>query len=299
MRARGTQWNRYGLLMVPGMVLMAVVIGGALVWNLQVSFTRWRGYDNPVWAGLHNYRFLLISPEFRTSVLHGLWFTIPFAVLPTIIGLLVATLVYDYLMPRFGDGPATALRTTLYLPQVVPVSITGLLWLAILDKSGLLNSILAAVGQGGAQREWLAEPRSAQVWLSLIVFWLQLGYTTTIFIAGHARIDTRLYEAAQLDGAGWWRQFRHITLPQLRPEVFVVLLTTVIGALKIFAPVYWITGGGPLGSTTVPSLYAFNAIYGGDQVPFGAAIASAFTAIVAVLAWALVRVQHAASEDQS
>jgi raffinose/stachyose/melibiose transport system permease protein len=66
----------------------------------------------------------------------------------------------------------------------------------------------------------------------------------------------------------------------------------VIGALKVFAPVYWITGGGPIGATTVPSLYAFNAIYGGDQVPFGAAVATAFTLIVGVLAALLVRVQR-------
>jgi raffinose/stachyose/melibiose transport system permease protein len=292
-------WNRYGLLMVPGMVLLGTVIGGALLWNVQVSLTRWRGYDNPVWAGLHNYRFLFISPDFRTSVLHGLWFTVPFAVLPTLTGLLIATAIYDYVIPRFGNGPATFLRTTLYLPQVVPVSITGLLWIAILDKSGLLNTVLTAAGHEQWQRNWLGEPRSAQVALSLIIFWLQLGYTTTIFIAGHARIDTKLYEAAVLDGAGRWQQFRHITLPQLRPEVFVVLLTTLIGALKIFAPVYWITGGGPLGATNVPSLYAFNAIYGGDQVPFGAAVASAFTVIVAALAWALVRLQHRAAQGLS
>ena len=283
--------------MVPGMALLAVVIGGALLWNVQVSFTRWAGYDNPVWAGLHNYRFLLINPDFRTSVLHGLWFTVPFAILPTALGLLVATVIYEYLMPRFGSAPGTLVRSALYLPQVVPVSITGLLWVAILDDGGLVNMVLAAVGHSDVQRAWLTEPRSAQVWLSLIVFWLQLGYTTTIFIAGNARIDTRLYEAAELDGAGVLQRFRAVTLPQLRPEVFVVLLTTVIGALKIFAPVYWITGGGPIGATSVPSLYAFNAIYGGDQVPFGAAVASVFTGIVGVLAWLMVRAHHAADES--
>lgn len=278
--------------MVPGMSLITVVIGGALLWNLEISFTRWRGYDNPVWAGLHNYRFLLISPDFRTAVVHGLWFTVPFALLPTLVGLLTATVLYDYVVPRFGHAPATAVRTTLYLPQVVPVSISGLLWIAILDKGGLVNSVLAAAGRTQWQREWLAEPRPAQLWLAGIMFWLQLGYTTTVFVAGSTRIDPRLYEAAELDGAGWWGQFRHVTLPQLRPEIYVVLLTTIIAALKVFAPVYWITGGGPLGATSVPSLYAFNAIYGGDQVPFGAAVASAFTVIVAVLAWGLVRLQH-------
>lgn len=287
MRERGIR-NRYGLLLVPGMLLLTIVVGGALVWNAQISLTRWAGYDNPVWAGLHNYRFLLINPDFRTSVLHGLWFIVPFAMAPTLIGLVIATVVYEYVVPRFGNGPGTLIRSTLYLPQVVPVSITGLLWVAILDKGGLVNQVLSALGHADWQRAWLTESRPAQVWLSLIVFWLQLGYTTTIFIAGNARIDTRLLEAAELDGAGPLQRFRAVTLPQLRPEVFVVLLTTVIGALKIFAPVYWITGGGPIGATNVPSLYAFNAIYGGDQVPFGAAVATSFTLIVGFLAYVLV-----------
>ena len=289
--------NRYGLLMVPGMVLLAVVIGGALIWNIQVSFTRWKGYDNPVWAGLHNYRFLLISPDFRTSVLHGAMYAIPFALLPTAFGLILAALIHDYVVPRFGTGTGTALRSTLYLPQIVPVSITGLLWIAILSKDGLVNSALSALGHGADSRDWLTEPRPAQLWLAFIMFWLQLGYTTTVFVAGNARIDPRLYEAAALDGAHWWQRFRHVTIPQLHAEIYVVLLTTIIGALKVFAPVYWITGGGPMGSTTVPSLYAFNAIYGGDQVPFGAAVATAFTAIVGVLAFFLVRVQSSQSES--
>ena len=278
--------------MLPGMSLLTVVIGGALLWNAQISLTRWKGYDNPVWAGLHNYRFLITSPDFRTAVVHCLWFAIPFAVLPTAVGLLVATAIHEYVVPRFGQAPAGIMRATLYLPQVVPVSISGLLWLAILDKSGLVNQLLESTGHADAERNWLMEPRSAQLWLAVIMFWLQLGYTTTVFVAGSARIDTRLYEAAELDGANWWQRFRAVTLPQLRPEVLVVSLTTVIGALKVFAPVYWITGGGPIGSTSVPSLYAFNAIYGGDQVPFGAAVATAFTVIVGALAALLVRVQR-------
>jgi raffinose/stachyose/melibiose transport system permease protein len=281
--------------MVPGMSLLTITIGGAFLWNAQVSLTRWKGYDNPVWAGLHNYKFLITSPDFRTAVAHCLWFSIPFAILPTTIGLLTAIAIHEYVIPRFSAAPGSVMRATLYLPQVVPVSISGLLWIAILDKSGLVNSILDSLGHGGMKRDWLTEPRSAQLWLAFIMFWLQLGYTTTVFLAGSSRIDTRLYEAAELDGANKRQRFFAVTVPALRPEILVVTLTTVIGALKVFAPVYWITGGGPYGSTNVPSLYAFHAIYGGDQVPFGAAVATAFTIIVGVLAVLLVRAQRSES----
>lgn len=293
------QRNRYGLLIIPGATLLAITVGGALLWNLQISFTRWAGYDNPVWAGLKNYRFMFMNDDFRDAVTNAIIFVIPFSILPTIFGALIATFLYDYIAPRFGQRTGAFFRITLYLPAVVPVSILGLIWLAILDKEGVLNQLLAALGKSHLTSDWLTVPNQAMLWISIIIFWLQLGYTTTIFIAGLARIDSSLYEAADLDGANAWHKFRHITLTQLRPEIFVVLLVTAIGALKIFAPIYWITGGGPIGATMTPSVFSFNAIFGGDRVPFGAAVSSLFALIVGLATYAIIRLHRRFNEDEN
>ncbi len=300
-RNRSSQtWNRYGLLLIPGFGTLVVTMGGALFWNANISFNRWAGYENPVWVGFRNYRFLFRNEDFRTAVLHAVYFVIPFAVIPTILGLFIAAVIANYFIPRFGQGLGAFMRSTLYLPQVVPVAISGLLWLAILSNDGVLNMALNASGHISLAREWLTTGRSAQVWLSIIMVWLQLGYTTMIFLAGMSRIDPRLYEAASLDGANWWQQFKAVTIGQLRPELFVVFIVTTIGALKVFAPVYWTTQGGPLGSTNVPSLYSFHAFYGGDQVPFGATVSTVFAFIVGTLAYLIARLRDRSdSESQS
>lgn len=294
---RVRHWNNYGLMLIPGFILLLLGIGGTLFWNAQISFTRWKGYDQPVWAGLKNYRFIFMNDDFQTATLHALWFVIPFALLPTLVGALSAAFIADFVMPKFGQAPSSFLRSTIYLPQVVPVSISGLIWLAILDKSGALNILLSNAGHESWTRDWFGEALSAQVWVSIIIFWMQVGYTTTVILAGTSRIDTSLYEAAALDGANWFQRFRAVTIPQLRPELFVVMLVSTIGALKIFAPIYFTTGGGPMGATTTPSLFAFDSIYGFEQVPFGAAVSTTFTIIVGFLAYFIVRIQHRYVED--
>ena len=98
-------------------------------------------------------------------------------------------------------------------------------------------------------------PRCRRVMLVLV--WVQIGYPVVIFMSALQRVDPELYEAAELDGAGWWRRFRAITIPQIRPEMFVVLLTCTVAALKVFGPIYVLTRGGPGGSTLVPSYYSY------------------------------------------
>lgn len=291
-KSKVKHWNNYGLLLIPGFGTLVLTLGGALFWNANISLNRWAGYENPVWVGFRNYRYLAQNEEFRGAVLHAAFFIIPFALIPTLIGALLAAVIFEYISPRFGERMGSFFRVSFYLPQVVPIAISGLLWLAILGNDGILNMALRSSGHESLVYEWLDNGRSAQLWMAVILVWLQLGYTTMVFVAGMARIDTRLYEAAQLDGASWLQQFRAITLPQLRPEMFVVLLITSIGALKIFAPIYWITSGGPFGATNVPSLYAFNAFYGGDQVPFGATVSTVFAVIVGTLAFLVVQLQH-------
>jgi len=118
-------------------------------------------------------------------------------------------------------------------------------------------------------------------------------------MAALQRVEPQLYEAAELDGANWFQRFRAITLPMIRPEVFVVSLTTTIAALKVFAPVFILTAGGPNKSTYVPSFYAYNEFINGTDKGYAAAIASAITIVVFVVAVIFIRVQNAAERKDA
>ena len=165
-------------------------------------------------------------------------------------------MLFDYIGKRFGSAAASVLRATYYLPQILPVVVAGIVWGWILNpQTGALNAILRKPSgwPACAQLARRPAPRPCRR-VMVVMIWVQIGYPVVIFMAALQRVDPELYEAAELDGAGWWRRFRAITLPQIRPETFVVALTCTIAALKVFAPVYVLTRGGPENATNVPVL---------------------------------------------
>jgi raffinose/stachyose/melibiose transport system permease protein len=124
-----------------------------------------------------------------------------------------------------------------------------------------------------------------------VLIWLQIGYTVVVFMAGLSRVDPALYEAAEIDGAGWFQRFWSITIPQLRPEIAVVLITTSVAALKVFAPIYVLTKGGPGTSTIVPAYFSYSNFFTTTQVGYGAAVASLLALLVTIIAIVLLRYQ--------
>src|SRR5690606_30935 len=142
--------------------------------------------------------------------------------------------------------------------------------------------------------------RAALFSVMLLMVSVQIGYPVVIFMAARQRVDPELYEAAELDGAGWFRRFHAITRPMIRPEVFVVALTTTIAALKVFGPVFILTQGGPNKATYVPSSYACIQFFGnGTNTGYAAAIAPAVTIVVAVVAVLFLRAQRRAEQKEA
>ena len=115
-------------------------------------------------------------------------------------------------------------------------------------------------------------------------------------MAGLQRVDTSLYEAADIDGASWWRKFWYITIPQIRPEIYVVLLTCTVAAIKSFDKVFILTKGGPGGATNVPAYYSYQNFFEKTQVGYGAAIATVLTLIIVVVMAVLISRQNKAEE---
>jgi len=132
-----------------------------------------------------------------------------------------------------------------------------------------------------------------------VMVWVQIGYPVVIFMSALQRVDPELYEAAELDGAGWFTRFRAITLPQIKPETFVVTLTCTIAALKVFGPIYVLTRGGPENSTNVPSYFAYQNFFPKSQVGYGAAIATVLTVIVLVVAAVFIVLQTRSEKKEA
>ena len=285
--------DSYALVLLPGALAFLAVIVLPFVMNTYVSFTDWQGVGSPTWSGLANYRELLDDSEFWASFRHSLFMVVAMAAVPTALGLVLAAALFDFVGKHFGTRFAAVLRACFYLPQVLPIAVAGIVWSWILaPDNGSLNALLKSIGLGSWQQDWLGDPDLALYSVMGVMVWVQLGFPLVIFMAGLQRVDPQLYEAAELDGAGWWRRFWHITLPQIRPEIYVVLTWCSIAALKVFGAVYVLTKGGPGGATNVPSYFSFTTFFEKTQVGYGAAISTVLTVIILALSLIGLKLQE-------
>jgi raffinose/stachyose/melibiose transport system permease protein len=124
-----------------------------------------------------------------------------------------------------------------------------------------------------------------------IMVWVQLGYPVVMFMAGLQRVDPEIYEAADLDGASWWQRFTKIAVHLIRPEIYVVLVTTTIAGLKTFGQIFVLTRGGPGNATLVPSYFSYKNFFEKAAVGYGSAIATVLTLIILVLTYVFLKVQ--------
>ena len=285
----------YAVYLIPGIIASLAVIIVPLVMTVYTSFTKWNGVGDQKWIGFDNYTRLFQDANFWASFGHILLLILAMAVVPTLLGLVLAAVLFDYIGKKFSDRWAAVFRSGFYIPQVIPVAVTGIVWGWILHPDyGALNKVLDAIGLGGLAKNWLGDPQYALYSVMAIMVWVQLGYPIVLFMSGLQRIDPALYEAADLDGATWWQRFRKITVYMIRPEFYVVLVTTTIAALKIFGQIYVLTRGGPSNATLVPSYFAYKNFFQQAQVGYGSAISTVLTVIIVVLAFVFLRLQNRA-----
>ncbi|WEV65927.1 sugar ABC transporter permease [Bifidobacterium sp. ESL0764] len=282
-RLPGNKPSRFVPYLLPGILSLAVIIVVPALWNVYLSFTRWRGVGPVRFIGGRNWSKLFRDDMFWKSFINSFWIIVAIVVIPTILGLFISSLLTDVIQKKFGSKTASFIRALYYLPQLLPVAVASIImgWIFRPDD-GAFNALLEKIGMGMFQGNWLGSPKTALPVLMFILIWIQLGYPIVIFMSGLQRVDPELYEAAGLDGANWWQKFYVVTLPSIMPELLVVILTATIGALKTFGPVYLLTKGGPGTTTIVPSYYSYNQFFQVQQVGYGAAISTALTVVIIV-----------------
>jgi raffinose/stachyose/melibiose transport system permease protein len=188
---------------------------------------------------------------------------------PVLLGLVTAAIIHRIATGRLG----TLSRTVLFLPQVIPLVAAGIIWGRLLSLSGLVNQGLTAIGLGDVTRAWLGDFDTALPAVGLIGIWVLLGFCTVLLLTGMVKIDQALVESARLDGAGWFAEFRAITVPSVRYELGVCVTVTVIAALAAFDIVYVSTGGGPGNATSVPGIQIYILAFLERQVGLASALA--------------------------
>jgi raffinose/stachyose/melibiose transport system permease protein len=293
-RRRGTS---YAVFLIPSAMLFLIVIVVPFVMNIGISLTTWDGIGKPRWVGLGNYTKLFADRSFWVSFEHNVALVIAMAIIPAIIGLILAAALFDFVGKRFGPRTASILRACIYLPQVLPFAVAGIVWAWILaPDSGALNSMLKAIGLGSLREDWLGDPKLALYTVMGVMVWVQIGFPLVVFMAGLQRVDPSLYEAAEIDGASWWQRFWYITVRQIRPEIYVVLLTCTVAAIKTFDKIFILTRGGPGGATAVPAYQSYQNFFEKTQVGYGASIATVMTVIVIVVTALFLRQQGRAEE---
>jgi raffinose/stachyose/melibiose transport system permease protein len=277
------------LFVVPALVMYAVFVLQPLLLTVQYSFYSWNGIGPATWVGLQNYSRVLSDPDLYRTIFNSLRLVVFFSLIPVSLGLVTASVIKRVTVGRFG-GVA---RSVLFLPQVIPLVAAGIIWGRLLSLPGLVNQMLTAVGLEGVTRAWLGDFGTALPAVGLIGVWVLHGFCTVLLLTGMAKIDQNLYEAARLDGAGWWWELRAVTLPSIRYEIGICLTVTIIAALAAFDIVYVSTGGGPGTSTAVPGIQIYYKAFLERQVGLASALAVALILLVLVIIIPIQRLNRA------
>jgi multiple sugar transport system permease protein len=270
------RWRRYAgaLFILPWFVGFVIFNLGPFFASFVISLTDWSLIEDPAFVGLTNYGRLFSDELYLLSLFTALYYLV-FHVPGRIF---LAFCVAGLLNRRVRGLPL--FRTCFYLPAITSGAATAIIWLWLFQPQGLINQVLETVGIPG--QNWLASTRWAMPSLILMSFW-NIGSTMIIFLAGLQGVPQSLYEAAELDRAGWLGKVRHVTVPMMTPYIFLTAVLGVIGSFQVFTSALLVTGGGPANATLFVVLYLF--WNGWSYFKMGYASAMAWVLLLIILAF--------------
>ncbi|MGV8050525.1 MAG: carbohydrate ABC transporter permease [Anaerolineaceae bacterium] len=289
-----SRWKGW-LYLLPGLLVYLVFTFYPILETVRTSFYQWDGFSSErIFIGLENYTTLFSDQQFLNAFLHNLIFIVFYCIIPILLGLLLASILSRKPLPGF-----TFFRTVLFLPQVLSMVVVGVIWRWIFNPTfGPLNTILSTIGLGQLTSAWLGDFSLALPAVGSVGTWVEYGFCMIIFLAGMQHIPEEYYEASSLDGANAFQQFIHITVPGLRSEIGVALVTTIIAALRVFDLVYVTTRGGPGNATLVTGFLIYRSAFLQNKIGYAAALATVLMLVTLAISL-LIRRFQGKSEDTS
>ena len=263
------------LFIMPVILGYLIWVAGPMIMAIWLSLTEWDMLRPATFVGLSNYQQMLQDDLFWKSLSVTFYFTLVSVPLSLALSFALAMLV------NVNLRGIAIFRMLFYLPSIVPLVVSAVLWIWIFNSDlGLLNALLRWLGLPKVL--WLQDSRWAMPALILMSLW-SIGGSMVIFLAGLQGIPQHLYEAAEIDGAGYWQRFWNVTIPMMSPVIFFNLVIGLIGALQTFVPGYLMTQGGPQNSTLFYGLYIFWSAFRDFKMGYAAALSWVLFAIVLLL----------------
>ena len=266
----------------PALILLTIFTIWPIAYLFYLSFTAGSFTSaGTTWVGLRNYWRLLLTQDFWQVLGNTIYFTVA-TVIPSLVIPLGLAVLLDKSLALRG-----LLRSAYFLPSIISLVAAGLGFRWLFQTTGPVNGFLDLLGI--VPIPWLSSTVWAMPVLIILSIWKQLGFNMVVFLAGLQAIPRSRYEAAELDGANAWEQFRHVTLPGLQPTIIFAIVTTAIFTLRSFEQVYVITGGGPLNTTNLLVYYIYQEAFAQFDFGYAAAAATVLLAFTLVFVYLQLR----------
>ena len=278
--------------LIPSLLVYTLFIVVPIFVGIGYSFTKYTGIGKARFTGLSNYQRLFHDKLFWTSFRNTVLIFVVASVLLLVLSFALALLLNSRL--KFSDTS----KALIFSPAIIAPIIVGIIWVYILDpKIGLINSLLHVIGLDGLQQQWIGGATLTPYSTAIIFFWQQLGYLTTIFIAGLKMIPEEILEAARVDGANAWQRTLRIVIPMMRSTISTVVVLIITGIFKIFEIVQQTTGGGPNHLSETLVTYAYSVTFQNGQYGYGMSIATVTFVISLVITGAYLLLSRDRGEN--
>ncbi|MBI5255245.1 MAG: sugar ABC transporter permease [Burkholderiales bacterium] len=292
------RWAPY-LFIAPFFALFAVFGLFPLLFSIWLSLHQWEaasGLAAMRWVGLENYVFAITDPWFRKSLWNTLWFAIVSGVPQHLVALPLAFFIHTTL-----KRSRNLVVGAYFVPYITSSVAIALIFSTLFSKDfGVINALLGVLQPGSAPIDWLGDARFAKPAVAFVVFWRYLGWNLVLYLSALQVIDHSLYEAATLDGASRWQQFRHITLPLLRPMMFFAITLTIIGNLQLFEEPFILidADSGVASSVMTTAMFMYRMAFSDGDFGTASAVSWLLFLVIAALSWGNSRLfgRHGASD---
>ena len=270
------------VILAPALLILCLTIFIPIIRTLEISFLDMHliNMEKSYWNNFNNYKDIFSTDEFSIAFKNTVVFAFCVVGLQFILGMILALILNKEIRFR------RLLRSVILIPWIVPILVTGLLWMWIFQAEyGVMNFILIKLSIFDIPQKWTADMNLALPSVMIAALWRQLPFMATMLLAGMQGIPVEMYEAATIDGANKLRMFYHITLPFLRNVIQTVTLVAIIENFKMF-PLFWVmTKGGPLMATTTLAVYSYQTAFVGLNLGKGAAIGVVWVIILIFFSW--------------